>query len=186
MAALVSFVWTGLNYKNLNPDVEVINNPLYILQKPVRTVYLLFKTTYYHGLVYIKTTVGRLGLYSVHLPEYIYYTTIAAFISMFFFMHEKIKLNIKVAAFLIFILFYALVQYVQLIYWNDENTPVIFGFQGRYLISFLPLLFLFFPCTQIKLPQKFNEDYYKIFIILFLVIILADSCITLCQCFVLP
>ena len=165
----------SINYKNLNPNIVAINNIFYIIKEPFHVLKLILYTTIENYHFYLKGAIGILGVLAIHLPSYIYNSVLLIFISMFFVFYEKTKIKMKITALLIFVLFYFIIQYVQLIYWNSIDTNIIQGFQGRYLLSMMPLCFLFMPCCKLSLSSKF-KNLYKFFIIFFLIFILSLSC----------
>lgn len=175
MSTLISFFWISINHKNLNTNFDVINNPLFMVEKPLKTIDLFVNTIKTNFIFFIKSTIGLLGVLSIYLPKYLYSQYIFIFITMFFILGEKITKKIKLISFFLFVIFYLTILYSQLIYWNNIETTIIEGFQGRYLISLIPFLFLAFPTFNLNISENF-KNLFKLFIICFIITSLYISC----------
>lgn len=175
LCIFISFSWTTINHKNLHPYIEVINNPLFIIEEPLKTINLFANTIINSFMFHIKSAIGILGTLAIHLPQYLYSQYIFVFILMFIILSERIQKRIQIMSFCILVFSYFMILYLQLIYWNSPNTTIINGVQGRYLISILPLLFLTMPIININISEKY-KNIFKIFIIIFITISLYTTC----------
>ena len=68
-------------------------------------------------------------------------------------------------------MFLTMLHCVLYITWTPAGTYKISGFQGRYLISILPFIFLIFAQNKDYVSEKFQK-YYKIFLIIFIFLLL--------------
>ena len=62
--------------------------------------------------------------------------------------------------------------------WTPPEFDKIEGFQGRYLISILPYVFLLFAQGKQYVSEKFQTN-YKIFILIYMFLLLSMSCVRL-------
>ncbi len=175
---LTCFIWLAINYKNINTEYDVIQNPLYIFIEPGIVVAKLIFSTYFGWPLYLRALIGHFGYLEFTMKAPIYFQTAFIFLSMFIFFKENVKAIVKSAAIFSFILFYCLIQYSHLIYWSNPSTYYISGFQGRYLIPLMPLLFLVLACKKFNFKEKYITA-YKILIIVFLFYLLSVSCYTI-------
>ncbi len=171
---LLCYIWITINPKNLNYEYSVINDAFYIIKAPFVVFFRIIITTLINGWHYIREFIGMLGWLHISLKPDIYIQTTLAFLSMFIFFKEKITLNQRIIALLSFTAFYFIIQYMHLIYWSDSKAIIISGFQGRYLISLIPLIFVVFTNSKFNFNEKFIKI-YKIFLILFIIYILICS-----------
>lgn len=175
LTIFISYYWASINPKNLNPLHCVLNNPMYLFQNFFDVFKITYLTTINEFYVYTKGLIGILGLLSIFLPSDIYIQTIIIFFSMLFVLGEKIPYNIKITSFLLLIISYFAILYIELIYWTPINSDLITGVQGRYFIPLLPFLFIVLTTDKIKLSQEYKY-YFKTFIILFIIYMLNTTC----------
>ena len=123
---------------------------------------------------WFKGLIGILGSTDVRYPLGVYVITGVVCLSSFFLIQAEKKILIKsrvLAAGLIF-LFFMIMLTTLFVTWNNPLRGKIGGFQGRYIISVLPLFFLL-----LARNSKFKyETYYKLFLLIFLGILLIYSC----------
>lgn len=167
-----------LNFINTNHTCEVINDKSYILHYPVETLSAVIMTTKEKGYIYIQQLIGYLGWLSVPIPEAVCRRTIFVFCLMLLVLRENIKVNIKIFSGFLFLFFYFLILYMELITWTPVGKTIIEGVQGRYFIPLLPFVMLAFPSFKLNLGENWKY-LFKAFIIFFIINLLYVSCLGL-------
>ncbi len=179
---LVSFFicqyWIAINSNNLNSKYPVINDFLYIFKYPMVVFQKICITSLLNIVNYFKQTIGVLGWLHIFLRPDVYVLGFMSFISMIIFIKEKISFKFRITALLIILASYFIIQYTLLIYWSNPNAQIINGFQGRYLIPMLPLLFILFANNRFSFGEK-TIKIYKILLIISIIYILIGSCLSL-------
>ena len=179
---LVSFFicqyWIAINSNNLNSKYPVINDFLYIFKYPMVVFQKICITSLLNIVNYFKQTIGVLGWLHIFLRPDVYVFGFMSFISMIIFIKEKISFKFRITALLIILASYFIIQYTLLIYWSNPNAQIINGFQGRYLIPMLPLLFIVFANSKFTFSEKIIKT-YKILLIISIVYMLISSYFTL-------
>ena len=168
----------ALGPKNLNSEYTVINDFLYIFKEPISVLYKILVTSFVNIVSYFKQMVGVLGWLHIFLRPDVYVFGFMSFISMIIFIKEKISFKFRITALLIILFSYFIIQYTLLIYWSNPNAQIINGFQGRYLIPMLPLLFIVFANNRFSFGEK-TIKIYKILLIISIIYILIGSCLSL-------
>ena len=168
------YFWISINHKNINYAHPVINDSLYILKYPFDVISRLIYTTFHSIISYMEQCIGVFGWLHIYLNTYLYVFSYVMFASMFVFIGEKIQLKYKILSSMAFIVFYSLIQYVQMIYWSKSDSILIVGFQGRYFLPMFPLLFVAFANNKFKISDKY-QYIYKIILIMFIVYLLIKS-----------
>ena len=173
---IICQIWVTINPKNLNPNYVVINNSLWLLQEPIETFSKFCTTTFINIRIYFCQMIGVLGWLHISLRPEVYVLAFMSFSSMFIFLKEKISYGLKITALIVFLFAYFIAQYNLLIYWSNPDAKIISGFQGRYLISMLPLLFIVFANNKFNFSKKFI-NIYKFLLILSIIYILMSACL---------
>ena len=107
-----------------------------------------------------------MGLLDVRFALPVYIITMLVFFSSFFFLPEKKVSNPqRILSLAVLFMFLTMLHCVLYITWTPAGTYKISGFQGRYLISILPFIFLIFAQNKDYVSEKFQK-YYKIFLII--------------------
>ena len=176
ITVFVCYSWVSINSKNLNPDYFVINDIMYIFKEPIIVIKKFCITTYLESLNYARQMIGVLGWLHIYLRPEIYILGFISFLSLFVVLKEKISISFRIVAFLIFFMFYSLLQYSLLIYWSNPSSPIISGFQGRYLLSVMPLFFIVLSNNRFNFSKKFI-NIYKFLLILSIIYILMSACL---------
>ncbi len=179
---IICQIWVAMNPKNLNPDYYVINNSFWLLKEPFETFNKVCITTMFNFRSYFCQMIGVFGWLHIYLNSGVYIIAFISFFSMFVFLKEKISFRLKVIALLVFLFAYFIAQYNFLIYWSNPVSKIISGFQGRYLISMLPLLFIAFANNKFNFSDKIIKI-YKILLLISIVYILINSCLSLNNCY---
>lgn len=173
---LFTYSSSNLNYINLNHTCEVLNDKLYLFHEPLRTIKAILITIREKGYIYIQQMIGYLGWLSIPIPVTICNRVIFLFILMFFVLHEKIKINIRIIAGFVVLFFYLFILYMELITWTPVNKILIEGVQGRYFIPLLPMLMLAFPSFELKISDRY-KDFFKILLLFSIINVLYISVI---------
>ncbi len=168
----------ALGPKNLNSEYTVINDFLYIFKEPISVLYKILVTSFVNIVSYFKQMVGVLGWLHIFLRHEIYTLSLLSFISMVIILKERVSFKLRMIALLIILFSYFIIQYTLLIYWSNPNAQTINGFQGRYLIPMLPLLFIVFANNKFTFSEKIIKT-YKILLIISIVYMLISSYFTL-------
>ena len=175
---IICQIWVTINPKNLNPNYVVINNSLWLLQEPIETFSKFCTTTFINIRIYFCQMIGVLGWLHISLRPEVYVLAFMSFSSMFIFLKEKISYGLKITALIVFLFAYFIAQYNLLIYWSNPDAKIISGFQGRYLISMLPLLFIVFANNKFNFSDKIIKI-YKILLLISIIYMLITSCLAL-------
>ena len=170
--------WVAINPKNLNPEYSVINNYLFFFKEPFETFNKVCITTIINLQSYFFQTIGVFGWVHIYLRPEVYVLAFMSFSSMFIFLKEKISYGLKITALIVFLFAYFIAQYNLLIYWSNPDAKIISGFQGRYLISMLPLLFIVFANNKFNFSDKIIKI-YKILLLISIIYILISSYLAL-------
>ncbi len=185
LSFVICFLWVFNNHVLINPSPTECYSTGIILTNPEKVIKIFIDSTLQKGLYYYFGTIGILGNPPcVHIAFIDYVAAFYIFIISLFVFGEKVCLKIRLSSLIIFFLFYVSLLYIMLIYWTNVNDLVIDGIQGRYFISALPFLFLLFSCPALKITNRF-KNYFKIFMILFIMYLLIVSCYNMYEYFCL-
>lgn len=169
--ALMSW-WAAINLPFYNPQASPELHRYLLLHNPFDFVLLYIKALIHNCFYYIRGCIGILGLLDVRFALPVYIITMLVFFSSFFFLPEKkVSNKQRMLALAVFFMFLTMLHCVLYITWTPAGTYKISGFQGRYLISILPFIFLIFAQNKDYVSEKFQK-YYKIFLIIFIFLLL--------------
>lgn len=169
--ALMSW-WASINLPFYNPQASPDIHRYLLLHNPFDFILLYIKALIHNCFYYIRGCIGILGLLDVRFALHIYIITILAFFSSFFFLPEKKVSNPqRILSLAVLFMFLTMLHCVLYITWTPVGTYKISGFQGRYLISILPFIFLIFAQNKDYVSEKFQK-YYKILLIIFIFLLL--------------
>lgn len=169
---------TMLNFINLNPTCDVINDKTYVFTHSFEVLQSILLTTREKGYAYIHQLIGYLGWLSIPIPETTCNRIILIFFIMLFVLSEKVKASIKIFSGLLLIFFYIFILYFELITWTPVGETIIQGVQGRYFIPLLPFFLLAFPSIKLKVSERI-KNLFKIFLIFMLINLLYTAVIGL-------
>lgn len=155
LTGLISIIWVKINPANLNDKCKVINDMFYIFKAPMTVIDRIVYTTMMDIRGYVDGLIGILGWLQIPLPKYCYNIGLLMFGVMFLVFNEPIKYKHRLMAFVTFMGMYFIFQYMQLVYWAEVNKIIINGFQGRYLISLIPLICIVLTSSR----QIFSQEY---------------------------
>ncbi len=174
LSVLIGGLWAFNNHIVLGTDAMPYECKMFLITEPFRYFLLALKTMLLSSIYWFKGLIGILGSTDVRYPLGVYVITGVVCLSSFFLIQAEKKILIKsrvLAAGLIF-LFFMIMLTTLFVTWNNPLRGKIGGFQGRYIISVLPLFFLL-----LARNSKFKyETYYKLFLLIFLGILLIYSC----------
>ena len=174
LSVLIGGLWAFNNHVVFGPGAMSDECKRFLITEPFRYFLLAVKTMILSSIYWFKGLIGILGSTDVRYPLCVYVITGVVSLSNFFFIQAEKKISIKsrvLAAGLIF-LFFMIMLTTLFVTWNNPLRGKIGGFQGRYIISVLPLFFLL-----LARNSKFKyETYYKLFLLIFLGILLIYSC----------
>ena len=174
LSVLIGGLWAFNNHIVLGTDAMPYECKMFLITEPFRYFLLAVKTMILSSIYWFKGLIGILGTTDVRYPLGVYVITGVVSLSSFFLIQAEKKISIKsrvLAAGLIF-LFFMIMLTTLFITWNNPLRGKICGFQGRYIISVLPLFFLL-----LARNSKFKyETYYKLLLLIFLGILLIYSC----------
>lgn len=169
--ALMSW-WAAINLPFYNPQASPELHRYLLLHNPFDFVLLYIKALIHNCFYYIRSCIGILGLLDVRFALPVYIITMLVFFSSFFFLPEKKVSNPqRILSLAVLFMFLTMLHCVLYITWTPAGTYKISGFQGRYLISILPFIFLIFAQNKDYVSEKFQK-YYKIFLIIFIFLLL--------------
>ena len=179
LAFLLMSYWASINLPFINPPADpeyhkylLLHNPLDFIREYILAV--VFKINYY-----IRSCVGIFGWLDVRLYPWVYTLTAVVFFSLFIFLPEKKVSNVqRIFALTVLFLFMTMMHVILYITWTPPEFDKIEGFQGRYLISILPYVFLLFAQGKQYVSEKFQTN-YKIFILIYMFLLLSMSCVRL-------
>lgn len=174
VSVLIGGLWAFNNHVVLGPEAMPDECKRFLINEPFRYFLLAVKTMILSSIYWFKGLIGILGTTDVRYPLGVYVITGVVSLLSFFFIQAEKKMSIKsrvLAAGLIF-LFFMIMLTTLFVTWNNPLRGKIGGFQGRYIISVLPLFFLL-----LARNSKFKyETYYKLLLLIFLGILLIYSC----------
>ena len=174
LSVLIGGLWAFNNHIALGAEAMPDECKMFLITEPFRYFLLAVKTMILSSIYWFKGLIGILGTTDVRYPLGVYVITGVVSLSSFFLIQAEKKISIKsrvLAAGLIF-LFFMIMLTTLFVTWNNPLRGKICGFQGRYIISVLPLFFLL-----LARNSKFKyETYYKLFLLIFLGILLIYSC----------
>ena len=174
LSVLIGGLWAFNNHIALGSEAMPDECKMFLITEPFRYFLLAVKTMILSSIYWFKGLIGILGATDVRYPLGVYVITGVVSLSNFFFIQSEKKISIKsrvLAAGLIF-LFFMIMLTTLFVTWNNPLRGKIGGFQGRYIISVLPLFFLL-----LARNSKFKyETYYKLLLLIFLGILLIYSC----------
>ncbi len=174
VSVLIGGLWAFNNHVVLGPEAMPDECKRFLINEPFRYLVLVVKTMVLSSVYWFKGLIGILGTTDVRYPLGVYVITGVVSLLSFFFIQAEKKISIKsrvLAAGLIF-LFFMIMLTTLFVTWNNPLRGKIGGFQGRYIISVLPLFFLL-----LARNSKFKyETYYKLLLLIFLGILLIYSC----------
>lgn len=174
LSVLIGGLWAFNNHIALGAEAMPDECKMFLITEPFRYFLLALKTMLLSSIYWFKGLIGILGSTDVRYPLGVYVITGVVSLSSFFFIQAEKKISLKtrvLAAGLIF-LFFMIMLTTLFVTWNNPLRGKIGGFQGRYIISVLPLFFLL-----LARNSKFKyETYYKLFLLIFLGILLIYSC----------
>ena len=174
VSVLIGGLWAFNNHVVLGPEAMPDECKRFLINEPFRYFLLAVKTMILSSIYWFKGLIGILGTTDVRYPLGVYVITGVVSLLSFFFIQAEKKISIKsrvLAAGLIF-LFFMIMLTTLFVTWNNPLRGKIGGFQGRYIISVLPLFFLL-----LARNSKFKyETYYKLLLLIFLGILLIYSC----------
>ena len=147
-------------------------------KEPFETFNKVCITTIINLQSYFFQTIGVFGWVHIYLRPEVYVLAFMSFSSMFIFLKEKISYGLKITALIVFLFAYFIAQYNLLIYWSNPDAKIISGFQGRYLMSMLPLLFIVFANNKFNFSDKIIKI-YKILLLISIIYMLITSCLAL-------
>ena len=169
--ALMSW-WAAINLPFYNPQASPELHRYLLLHNPFDFVLLYIKALIHNCFYYIRGCIGILGLLDVRFALPVYIITMLVFFFSFFFLPEKKVSNPqRILSLAVLFMFLTMLHCVLYITWTPAGTYKISGFQGRYLISILPFIFLIFAQNKDYVSEKFQK-YYKIFLIIFIFLLL--------------
>lgn len=176
IAFMLMSYWASINLPFINPPANpeyhkylLLHYPLDFLKEYILA--LVFKINYY-----IRSCIGILGWLDVRLYPWVYTLTSVVFFSLFIFLPEKKVTNIqRIFSLIVLIGFMTMLHIILYITWTPPEFNKIEGFQGRYLISVLPYIFLIFAQTKQYFSEKINAN-YKVFILIYIFVLLSISC----------
>ena len=180
--SLMSY-WASINLPFIGSEAVPEYHKYMLLHHPAE-----FLKDYIHTLIvktnfYIRSCIGIFGKLNIRLCPWIYSLTTIVFISMFIvFPEKKVNNAQRILSGFVFILFLTMMHIILYVTWAAKDSGVVSGFQGRYLISVLPYVFLFFAQSRQYVSEKFR-NYYKIFILIYIFMLLSVSFLRLVKAF---
>lgn len=169
--ALMSW-WAAINLPFYNPQASPELHRYLLLHNPFDFVLLYIKALIHNCFYYIRGCIGILGLLDVRFALPVYIITAIVFLSSFLLLPEKKVSNPqRILSLAVLFMFLTMLHCVLYITWTPAGTYKISGFQGRYLISILPFIFLIFAQNKDYVSEKFQK-YYKLFLIIFIFLLL--------------
>ncbi len=181
VAFILMSYWASVNLPFINSFADpeyhkylLLHNPLDFVREYILAVVIKIN-------FYIRSCIGIFGWLDVRLNNWIYTLTSIVFFSLFIFLPEKKVSNIqRIFALIVLFLFMTMMHAILYITWTPPEFNKVAGFQGRYLISVLPYVFLLLAQSNHYVSKKFQRN-YKTFILIYMFLILALSCARLLQ-----
>lgn len=129
--------------------LESISN---IFFHPLNFIFCMAKTTYLNGSFYIKTAIADFGFSDKFVPNGV---VVSYILLLFLNSFEKDKITIKNKLLFggIIILCILLCMTSTYIIFSIEKSGIIAALKGRYLLPIMPLFFLLFSNSKIKLGK---------------------------------
>jgi uncharacterized membrane protein len=119
-----------------------------VLRNPLKTIGMLFKTTFYYlRPFYLETLIGRFGWLQIYLPDWMINLYLAIFLlAALLISNGSIDLSWKdrLLFLAVFTAGIAMIELAFYITWTAVGYFRVEGVQGRYFIPFLPLILLMF------------------------------------------
>lgn len=166
--------WAAINLPFYNPMASPDLHRYLLLHEPGDFIMLYLKSLGFNSVFYyLRGCIGILGpLLDVRFDIPVYVITTMVFFSSFLVLPEKkISNKQRMLALAVFFMFLTMLHCVLYITWTPALTYKISGFQGRYLISVLPFIFLILAQNKNYVSENFQK-YYKIFLIIFIFLLL--------------
>ena len=166
------FWWAAINLPFYNPLGAPEYHKYMLMHNPLEFIVLYVKALVYNCFYYIRGCIGILGLLDVRFAMPVYIITAMVFFTSFFVLPEKKITNPqRIMSIVVFFMFLTMLHCVLYITWTPQNSYKVIGFQGRYLISALPFVFIILAQNRSYFGEKF-QNYYKIFLVVFIFLLL--------------
>lgn len=175
VSALIGEAWAAHNYVMVAPEVDSELQRMILYTTPVSVLTLIFKSIFLNSLYWIKGAIGILGWLDVRFDESVY-TIILIIYAMSFLLipsEKKVEKSYRLFSFSVFLIYLVVVCAALFCTWNPVWTTKIVGFQGRYLISVFPLLFMSFGQN---VGAFVNYGRVKAFYLIYVFVVLTYTC----------
>ena len=150
-----------------------------LMHNPFHFLILYVKALVYNCFYYIRGCIGILGLLDVRFAIPVYVVTAIVFLSSFLFLSEKkVSNEQRFLSIVVLFMFLTMLHCVLYVTWTPQNSYKVIGFQGRYLISVLPFIFMIFAQGRDYVSEKLRR-YFKIFLIVFIFLLLVYASLVL-------
>lgn len=174
---ITSYLWSSNNYLATPSVTHTELNKYFIIHSPAAFLIILINTIVYFGNEWIIGVIGILGNLTIRLDRIIYYLTVTMFFCSIIFIPEKYKITAsqRLTAGLGFFIYMLSTCVLMFIMATPIGCDKIYGIQGRYFISALPLLFVLFGQNISILNAKYT-DIFKRILTNYIFIILCYTC----------
>lgn len=165
-----NFMVNGL-YMPLDPGVSFKDQLFYVLMYPFDFIQALLNTSSKYAADFPILSIGSWAYLDTPLPNWIYGIYFLAIFLISVFDNNSIKINFRQRYIILglFLLITCSIFLLEYLTWTYVGAQVVHGFQGRYLIPILPLLFLFLYESGSNTQNRiFAESMITLFIIFIL------------------
>lgn len=171
--------WAAINLPFYNPLGAPEYHRYMLMHNPFHFLILYVKALVYNCFYYIRGCIGILGLLDVRFAIPVYVVTAIVFLSSFLFLPEKkVSNEQRFLSIVVLFMFLTMLHCVLYVTWTPQNSYKVIGFQGRYLISVLPFIFMIFAQGRDYVSEKLRR-YFKIFLIVFIFLLLVYASLVL-------
>ncbi len=184
LSLLLCFLWIHNNHVMLNPNIEEYYDSNILFTEPLKVFQIFIDSIKENFSTYINGIIGVFGWLCIYLSPWDYEGALLFFLFSLVVFGEKISLDIRLISLFVLFIFCFSLHYILLLTWTPVNSNIIISIQGRYFISVLPFLFLLFSCPALKISERF-KNYFKIFMMLFIIYLLIASCYNMYEHFYL-
>ena len=149
----IVYLWSSSNSAAIYPGVVPEVNKHFILSHPILYLEKILKTVVHFFPNYSGQMIGRLGPQSILLNKTIYQLTALVFLLSFVFIPQKfeVKPSLRAASFFIIVFYVIMTFTLMFVTWTLFDAKYIEGVQGRYFIAILPLSFLLFSRSSLRI-----------------------------------
>jgi uncharacterized membrane protein len=139
----------------INPSEQLT----FILTNPIEFILIFFNTLKLYYLEWLKGVIGVLGWLDTPLPIWSYFLGYGLLFLCIQNPDGKLKLKIweLILILIIFIGSFLGVLFFLYLLWNSPQSPTIEGFQGRYLLPFVPMILILLketPLSRFKINKS--------------------------------